>query len=35
MYKIGFGGNVVEYPENLLFVINKTMYNLYSKLKKK
>jgi lipid II:glycine glycyltransferase (peptidoglycan interpeptide bridge formation enzyme) len=32
MYKIGFGGNVVEYTPNLLLVINKPMYNLYSKL---
>ena len=32
MYKIGFGGNIVEYPPNLLLVINKPIYSLYSKL---
>ena len=31
MYKIGFGGNIVEYPPNLLLVINKPIYSLYSK----
>ena len=38
MYKIGFGGNIVEYPPNLLLVINKPMYSAYisfNKLKKK
>ena len=34
MYKIGFGGNIVEYPPNLLLIINKPVYNAYSKLKK-
>ena len=34
MYKIGFGGNIVEYPQNLLLVINKTMYNTYMNFKK-
>jgi len=33
MYKIGFGGNIVEYPPNLLLVINKPIYNTYTKLK--
>lgn len=33
MYKIGFGGNIIEYPPNLLLVINKPIYNTYSKLK--
>lgn len=32
MYKIGFGGNVVEYSPNLLLVINKPIYSLYSRL---
>ena len=32
MYKIGFGGNVVEYSPNLLLVINKPIYSLYTKL---
>lgn len=32
MYKIGFGGNVVEYTPNLLLVINKPIYSLYSRL---
>lgn len=35
MYKIGFGGNVVEYTPNLLLVINKPIYTLYSKLNRK
>lgn len=34
MYKIGFGGNIIEYPPNLLLVINKPMYNAYSKINK-
>lgn len=32
MYKIGFGGNIIEYPPNLLLVVNKPMYALYTKL---
>ena len=32
MYKIGFGGNIVEYPPNLLLVINKPVYSAYTKL---
>lgn len=35
MYKIGFGGNIIEYPPNLLLVINKPVYNLYSRFRKK
>jgi len=38
MYKIGFGGNIVEYSQDLLLVINKPMYNAYvgfNKLKPK
>ena len=34
MYKIGFGGNIVEYPPNLLLVINKPVYSAYTKLNK-
>lgn len=33
MYKIGFGGNIIEYPPNLLLVINKPAYSTYTKLK--
>ena len=29
MYKIGFGGNIVEYPQNLILVINKPIYSAY------
>ena len=32
LYKIGFGGKIVEYPPTLLLVINKTKYNTYLKL---
>ena len=35
MYKIGFGGNVVEYTPNLLLVINKPLYSLYKKINRK
>ena len=34
MYKIGFGGNIVEYPPNLLLIINKPIYSAYTKLNK-
>lgn len=34
MYKIGFGGNVVEYPPNLLLVINKPVFSAYTRLNK-
>ena len=34
MYKIGFGGNIIEYPPNLLLVINKPVYSAYTKLNK-
>lgn len=34
MYKIGFGGNIIEYPPNLILIINKPMYNAYTKLNK-
>jgi len=33
MYKIGFGGNIVEYPPQMILVINKAKYNTYVKLK--
>lgn len=32
IYKIGFGGNIIEYPPNMLLVINKSTYNAYIKL---
>ena len=32
MYKIGFGGNIVEYTPELLLVINKPLYNMYKKI---
>ena len=35
MYKIGFGGNIIEYTPNLLLVINKPIYSLYSKINRK
>ena len=34
MYKIGFGGNIIEYSQNLLLVINKPIYSAYINLKK-
>lgn len=34
MYKIGFGGNIIEYPPNLLLIINKPIYNAYVKMNK-
>lgn len=34
MYKIGFGGNIVEYPQNLLLVINKPAYSAYVNFQK-
>lgn len=34
-YKIGFGGNIVEYTPNLLYVINKPMFKIYQKLNHK
>ena len=34
MYKIGFGGNIIEYPPNLLLVINKPIFSAYSQLSK-
>ena len=33
LYKIGFGGNIIEYSPNLLLIINKPVYNTYNKLK--
>lgn len=33
MSKIGFGGDIIEYPPNLLLVINKPIYNIYTKYK--
>ena len=34
-YKIGFGGNIVEYTPNLRYVINKPLYSLHKKLNRK
>ena len=34
MYKIGFGGNIIEYPQELLLVINKPIYSAYTNLLK-
>ena len=34
MYKIGFGGNIIEYPPTLLLIINKPIYNTYTQIKK-
>lgn len=34
MYKIGFGGNIIEYPQNLLLIINKPVYSAYINLQK-
>jgi len=31
-YKIGFGGNVIEYTPELLLVINKPLYSMYKKI---
>ena len=28
-YKIGFGGNIIEYPQNLLLIINKPVYKIF------
>lgn len=33
LYKKRFGGNIIEYPPNLLLVVNKPLYQTYSKLK--
>ena len=34
MYKIGFGGNIIEYPPTLLLIINKPIYKTNIKLNK-
>ena len=31
-YKLGFGGNIVEYTPNLMLIINKSIYFLHTKL---
>lgn len=33
LYKKRFGGNIIEYPPNLLLVVNKPLYQTYIKLK--
>ena len=35
LYKMGFGGKVIEYSPNLLQVIDKPKYSLYTRLKRK
>ena len=35
MYKIGFGGNVIEYPPEMKLIINKLAYTTHEKLNKK
>ena len=35
LYKIGFGGNVIEYSPNLLLVINKPLFTIYNKINRK
>ena len=34
-YKIGFGGNIIEYTPNLIYVINKPLFSLYKNLNRK
>ena len=34
-YKLGFGGNIIEYTPNLLLVINKPLYHLHTKINRK
>ncbi len=34
-YKLGFGGNIVEYTPNLILVINKPIYSLHTKINRK
>ena len=34
-YKLGFGGNIIEYTPNLLLVINKPLYSIYTKINRK
>lgn len=31
-YKIGFGGNIIEYPERMLLIIDKNKYLMYSQI---
>ena len=35
MYKIGFGGNIIEYTPNLIYVINKPLYYLHRKFNRR
>ena len=35
MNKIGFGGKIIEYPQNLILIINKPIYKLYITFNKK
>ena len=31
-YKIGFGGNIIEYPERMLLIIDKNKYLMYTQI---
>ena len=35
LYKMGFGGNVIEYSPNLVLVINKPLYSIYKQINRK
>jgi len=35
LYKIGFGGNVIEYSPNLVLIINKPLYTIYKNINRK
>ena len=35
LYKMGFGGNVIEYSPNLVLVINKPLYTIYKNINRK
>ncbi len=35
LYKMGFGGNIVEYSPNLIYVVNKPMYAIYKRINRK
>ena len=35
LYKMGFGGNIIEYSPNLILVINKPLYSIYKKINRK
>lgn len=35
LYKMGFGGNIIEYSPNLILIINKPLYSIYKKINRK